>query len=468
MENYILLRMQDEPSPDKTDADRQNQDEHYLTKTGNHKQMNIVHITPGSGGTFYCQNCFRDNELVKALQKLDHEVYNVPMYLPLNIDKDIEEGSTPVFYGAINVYLKEKIALYRRAPEWMEKILDSKPMLQFAAKMSGSTKAEGLEEMTISMLNGEEGRQASELERLIKFLSNEIKPDIVHLSNALLLGLAKRMKVDLGAKVICSLQDENEWIDPMEEKYREKIWNLMAKKAEDVDLFITASEYYSKKSQEKLKIDSDKIKIVYSGINLTGYKESAIPMNPPVIGYLCRLNENFGLDILVDAFIKVKNESKFKDLQLRITGGYTADDEKFVSSINKKIEESGFKNDVKILEDFHISNRVEFLSSLSLMSVPVPAGEAFGAYQIEALASAVPAVQPNAGCYPEFINITKGGVIFDPNDSDTLAAKIIKLLSDPDNIKKMGLDGKKIIHDKFTLNNMARHTVAVYEKALSN
>jgi len=430
--------------------------------------MKIVHVTPGSGGTFYCQNCFRDNELIKALQKLDHEVYNVPMYLPLNIDKDIEEGSTPVFYGAINIYLKEKIPLYRHAPEWMEKIFDSKPMLQFAAKKSGSTKAEGLEEMTISMLNGEEGRQASELERLIKFLSREIKPDIVHLSNALLLGLARRMKQDVGAKVICSLQDENEWIDPMDANYREIVWKLMAEKAQDVDLFVAASEYYSYESQKKLKIDSGKIEIVYSGINLDNYKDSSIPMNPPVIGYLCRLNENFGLDILVDAFVKIKNGNKFKDLQLHITGGYTADDQEFVSSILKKIEENGFTKDVKILDDFNINNRVDFLSSLTLMSVPVPKGEAFGAYQVEALASAVPVVQPNAGCYPEFINVTKGGVIFDPNDSDTLALEIINLLSDPAKIKKMGQEGKKIINEKFTLKNMALKTLAVYEKAFSN
>jgi len=430
--------------------------------------MKIVHITPGSGGTFYCQNCFRDNELVKALQNLDHEVYNVPMYLPLNIDKDIEEGSTPLFYGAINVYLKEKIKIYRHSPEWLERIFDSKPMLQFAAKKSGSTKAEGLEEMTISMLNGEDGRQASELERLIKFLSKEIKPDIVHLSNALLLGLAKRMKTDVGAKVICSLQDENEWIDPMAEKYREKVWSLMAKKAEDVDLFITASEYYSNLSQDKLKIDLEKIEVVYSGINLTGYKDSVIPMDPPVIGYLCRLNENFGLDILVDAFIKIKQESNFKNFQLYITGGYTADDEKFVSAIHKKIEKSGFKNDVKFWDDFNIVNRIKFLSSLTLLSVPVPEGEAFGAYQVEALASSVPAVQPNVGCYPEFMKITNGGVIFHPNDSETLADAIVKLLSDPEKIKTMGIEGKAVINEKFTLTNMARKTISVYEKALSN
>lgn len=429
--------------------------------------MKIVHITPGSGGTFYCQNCFRDNELVKALQSFNHDVFNVPMYLPLNIDKDIEEGSTPVFYGAVNVYLKEKLALFRHAPEWLERLLDSKPVLQYAAKKSGSTKADGLEEMTISMLLGENGRQASELDRLIHFLTKEIKPDIVHLSNALLLGLANKMKTEVGAKVICSLQDENEWIDPMHAEYRQKVWDLMAEKAKDVDLFITASHYYSLKSQEQLKIPADKINIIYSGINLKGYQVSDIPMNPPVIGYLCRLNKDFGLDLLLDAVIKIKNGNKFKDLQLYITGGYTADDFEFVDSINRKIDKSGFRSDIKIFDKFSLDERSAFLKSLTLLSVPVPKGEAFGAYQVEALASGVPVVQPDRGCYPEFIETTGGGVIFNKYDSDTLAETIVNLLSDPEKIKTMGIEGRKVIHDKYTLTNMAKQTIAVYEKALS-
>ena len=181
--------------------------------------MKIVHIIPGSGGTFYCQNCMRDNELIKALKDNGHDVHMVPMYLPLNVDVDGLMGDTPVFYGAINVYLKEKLAFYRHAPEWMERLFDSETMLQFAAKKAGSTRASGLEEMTISMLLGDEGRQASELEHLIKFLRMHIKPDVVHLSNALLLGLARRLKKDLGAAVVCSHQDENEWVDPMHEQY---------------------------------------------------------------------------------------------------------------------------------------------------------------------------------------------------------------------------------------------------------
>ncbi len=137
--------------------------------------MRIVHIIPGSGGTFYCQNCMRDNELIRSLRQLNNDVLMVPLYLPLSVETNGVIGDTPVFYGAINIYLKEIIPLYRHAPMWIERILDSESMLKMAAKKAGSTRASGLEEMTLSMLEGEKGRQATELERLIRFLEKEVK-----------------------------------------------------------------------------------------------------------------------------------------------------------------------------------------------------------------------------------------------------------------------------------------------------
>ena len=429
--------------------------------------MKIAYVTPGSGGTFYCQNCFRDSDLIKSLDELGHDVIKVPMYLPTDIDDNGGVADTPVFFGAINVYLKEKIPFYRHAPVWLERLFDSPALLQFAAKKSGSVKATGLEEMTISMLLGEKGHQASELDHLVNYL-HEIKPDVVHLSNALLLGLAHRLKRDLGAGVICSLQDENEWIDLMEEGYREKVWQLMAEKAVDVDLFVTASRYYSEKSQQQLGIPSHKIKVIYGGINLDGYETSPLPFEPPVIGYLCRMSEYFGLGILADAFINVKKESRFKDVKLHITGGYTAEDKPFVNELMKKINLSGYGRDVKIFKYFNRENRVKFLKTLTLLSVPVPGGEAFGAYQVEALAAGVPVVQPKAGCFPEFVEATKGGVIYDPNNSETLTASIVSLLSAPQRVRKMGSQGRKAVLERFSMDNMARDMVEVYEEVLSS
>jgi len=429
--------------------------------------MKIVHIVPGSGGTFYCQNCMRDNELIKSLNALDHEIHMIPMYLPVSFEDHSYRDEIPIFYGAINIYLKEKLPLYRHAPMWLKKIFDSQPLLHFVAKKSGSTRASGLEEMTISMLQGEDGRQASELDHLIKYLEREIKPDVVHLSNALLLGLARRLKNDLGIQVICSLQDENEWVDLMSDEYQKKVWNLMAERATDVDMFVASSKYYAEKSQNQLNIPSEKIRVVHGGINLDGYEISSLPFDPPVIGYLCRMSEYFGLRIIVDAFIRLKKDEQFKDLKLYLTGGYTGDDKIFVNEMLKKISQHGFDKDVLIFESFSKENRIQFLKSLTLLSVPVPSGEAFGTYQVEALAAGVPIVQPNVGGYPELVEATGGGIIYEPNDGETLAKALASLLNKPDRVRTLGAQGRKAVLEKYSMNNMAKNIIKVYENTLN-
>jgi len=51
-------------------------------------------------------------------------------------------------------------------PGWMERFFNSSSLLRYAAKKAGSTRTEGLEEMTISMLMGKEGNQNQELQEL--------------------------------------------------------------------------------------------------------------------------------------------------------------------------------------------------------------------------------------------------------------------------------------------------------------
>ena len=424
--------------------------------------MKIAYITPGHGLQFYCQNCFRDSALLQVLASLGHEVTKVPMYLPSGLESHPDVAATPVFYGAVNIYLKEKLPFYRHAPEWMEHLFDSPALLHLAAKKSGSTRPAGLEEMTISMLMGEKGRQASELDHLIRHLRKEVAPDVVHLSNALLLGLARRLKADLGAGVVCSLQDENEWVDLMEEKYKNQVWNLMAEKASDIDLFVTASRYYSAKSQAQLKIPSDRIKVISGGIDLAGYQKSPLPLDPPVIGYLCRMSEYFGMGILVDAFLTLKEDDRFRDVKLHLTGGYSGDDKQFIHNQMKKIKEKGYAADVRIFEDFCKASRIDFLKTLTLLSVPVPSGEAFGAYQVEALAAGVPVVQPNVGCYPEFVAETQGGIIYEPNTGEKLASAMASLLAEPDKLRRLGEQGRRVVLAKFSMEEMAKNIAEMY------
>ena len=155
-------------------------------------RLRIVHLTAGTG-SFFCGTCLRDNALVTELRALGHEVVMVPMYLPIIVD-EAAAADAPVFFGGVNVYLQQLSSLFRHTPRAVDALFDAPWVLRQAAKRSGSTQPSELGPLTLSMLEGERGRQAKELDRLVAWLAEGPGrgADWIVLSNALLAGLARR------------------------------------------------------------------------------------------------------------------------------------------------------------------------------------------------------------------------------------------------------------------------------------
>ena len=426
--------------------------------------MKIVNIVPGFGGTFYCGNCLRDSAYVHSLRELGHSATTLPMYLPLTLNGEAAENDVPVFYGAVNIYLKQQFPLFRHMPGWIEQVLDSKPLLKFAARKSGSTRAHGLEQLTESMLLGREGKQDHELDRLVDFLKHHEKPDIVHFSNALLLGMARQIREEVRVPVVFSLQDEDVWVDAMEPSWRSRIWKLMEEKGRDADAFIAVSDYFSGVMQQKMNIPSEKMNVVHIGIKPEAYTHTLPAVSPPAIGYLSRICEENGFGILVDAFIRLKGGPSFKNLRLKVTGGMTGDDQPFLQRQLKKLEENRLLEYVDITPDFTTAALHGFFKELSVLSVPVLKGEAFGLYQVEALASGVPLVQPELGAFPEIVRATGGGVLFHPNSPEALASSLSGVLSDPSGLAHMSKTGRKSVEEKFDCRILTGKIVEVYKQ----
>jgi len=429
--------------------------------------MKVVNIVPGFGGTFYCGNCLRDSAYVKSLKASGHEAITLPLYLPLTSKDFTPESDIPVFYGAVNIYLKQNFRLMRNMPGWMKRFFNSPSILKFAAKKSGSTRATGLEDMTISMLKGSEGFQKEELEELIYFLKHHEKPDVVHLSNALLLGLAKRIKEELKIPVVCSLQDEDVWVDVMDEPYRSLIWKLMGEKALDTDALIAVSDFFANVMKQKMSIPNDKLHVVHIGVNPSKYSVKSPNLDVPTIGYLSRMNAENGFEVLVDAFIKLKENPTFSNARLRVTGGKTGDDEKFIRRQVDKLKKKGHQNDIEFVEDFRTEALGDFFEGLTLLSVPVLEGEAFGLYQLESLASGIPIVQPALGAFPEVVGVTNGGVIYQPNTPDALAKKFAEVLSNPDLVMQMSRNGRKAVEEKFNTSILIQKMIGIYEMVIN-
>ena len=419
--------------------------------------MKVVHIVPGSGGTFYCQNCMRDGALVQALRRAGEDVVMVPMYLPMFTDGDPVQDDTPVFFGGINVWLQQQVPFFRKTPRWLDRWFDSKWMLKRAAKMEGTTSASGLGAMTLSMLEGSEGNQKKEVERLVDWLAEHERPDVVHISNALLIGLAGEIKARLDVPVVCSLQDEDWWLDEINPPYDEECWGAIRARCGDVDRFAAVSNWFADKMFRRLMVPRDQIDVVHVGIDLSGYGQAPLGFDPPVLGYLSRMNEALGLDKLVDAFIALKKVPGLENLKLKATGGAVGDDLNCVGEQKRKLAKAGLGDDAEFIEDFTREKRLAFLKSISVMCVPVEQGEAFGSFIIESMAAGVPVVQPDAGAFPELVEATGGGIIY-KNLADDLKA----LLLNPERARELGAKGRESVHKSFSIESMAQNMASIY------
>jgi len=423
--------------------------------------MKILHIIPGSGGSFYCGNCLRDSKYVPALKALGHDVVKIPMYLPLFANTE-EENETPVFYGAVSIYLKQLYPFFRKAPEWVDNMLNAKPMLKLAAKYSGSTNAKGLEDMTISMLMGEEGQQSEELERMVDWIVGHYKPDVIHLSNALLLGLAFTIKRRLKTVLICSLQDEDTWIDVMQPRFRNHIWSLMEKAVTYVDGFVAVSDYYALQMKERMLIPEEKLTSIHIGVDPADYFPQPVENKKRAIGFVSRMCYDNGLDILVDAFIGLKKREGFEDVTLWITGGSTGVDTKYLDELKTKIKHNHLTEQVNFHEDFTAEGLNAFYEKVSVLSVPVRNGEAFGIYLLESMASGVPVIQPTLGAFPEIIKISGGGVVYEPNEPFALTEVLADTLSDTALLSKLSKAGRQGVETSFDISRQATKMVEYY------
>jgi glycosyltransferase involved in cell wall biosynthesis len=424
--------------------------------------MNLVQITPGAGG-MYCGGCFRDNALVAALRRAGHAVTMVPLYLPLTLDEPDQSAGTPVFFGGVSVFLEQQSGLFRRAPRWLRRALAAPAVLRWAAGRAAKTRAADVGELTLSMLRGEEGRQARELEDLVAWLKSQPRPDVICLSNALLAGLARRLRRELGAPVACQLQGEDTFLDALPAGVREAAWRELAARAAEMDLLLAPSRYYAELMERRLNLPAGRVRVVFNGIDLDGYSVPALAPDPPVLGYFARMCAEKGLGTLVDAYLLLKQREGARALRVRVGGGCGPSDAPLVEQQRAKLARAGVLQDAEFFPNVDRAGKIRFLQSLSIFSTPALYGESFGLYVLEALAAGVPVVQPRHAAFPELIEATGGGVLCEPGDAKALADAIENLLLHPLHARHLGRRGREAVEREFSVGHMAARVVAAFD-----
>ncbi len=430
--------------------------------------MKIVQITAGAGGRI-CGSCLHDNALVRALRERGQDAILVPAYVPTTTDEE-NVAEQRIVCGGVNVWLQEHMPLFRHTPWWLDRLLDGRGLLTWLSSRTGETKPADLGGLTASTLAGERGHQRKEVEKLARWLAAEVKPDVVHLSNALLVGLARRVKEATGAKIVCSLSGEDIFIEQIPEPHYGRVRRLLHERSADIDRFVALNGAFARFMGDYLGVPAERIAVVPHGVDLAGF-----PAAPPdlaarraerggrfVIGSLARLCPEKGLDQLLRAAAIL---AATHEVMLVAAGATTAAEAAYLRECRRLADELGMAERFTWLGQVDRAGKLKLLEQCDVFAMPTSHPEAKGLPVIEALAAGVPVVAPEHGAFPELLS-GGGGLLHVPNDPADLARVIRAVLDDSARAAALGAAGHACVRERHTFATMATGHEAVYAEVL--
>lgn len=294
--------------------------------------------------------------------------------------------------------------------------------------------------------------------KYLKLVIDEFKPDIVHSHYATSYGL-------LGALTgfhpyIISAWGTDVYSFPNKSFFHQLIFKYNLSKSDSI---LSTSKAMR---DELTKYTSRKIIVTPFGININKFKpeivKSIFSKDDFVIGIIKTLEKNYGIEFLIKAFKKVKNNSPLKSLKLMITG--------------KGSQELFLKNlvsDLKIVEDVVFTGYIEpdlvpdYLNMLDVTVFP-SIEESFGVAVLEASACARPVIVTNVGGLPEVVENGKTGFIIEKENSDAIALALEKFISNPELKFELGINGRQKVIQEYNWDDSIKQMISVYEQIIIN
>lgn len=224
-----------------------------------------------------------------------------------------------------------------------------------------------------------------------------------------------------------------------------------------ISRYIAISEAVKADWSDRLSIPSDRIDVVYNGVNPASFKSvdsSAtlredwnIPEHVKVVSYVGRLERVKGIEILIKSFALLQQTGT--NAHLLIAGKSLFSGEEYRESLEQLAQELGVADYVHFLG--HISNTKALYHASDVVVLPSIWLEAFGRVVIEAMASGTPMIGSRVGGIPEILTGEFEDWLFEPNHEQDLLRALQQLIHWRDKTPDLGERCREHVVNNFSL-----------------
>jgi glycosyltransferase involved in cell wall biosynthesis len=200
-------------------------------------------------------------------------------------------------------------------------------------------------------------------------------------------------------------------------------------------------------TREKLLPDErSNVEVIYNGVDIETFKpfksnvlfeKFNIDTGNKLIGYIGLITKRKGLEYLVKALPIIKE--RYDKFKLIMIGGYKTNDEAYFLEIKELIKELKLESDIYFTGE--LPDVKHSLNSLDIVVLP-SLEERCSRSLLESLACAKAIVATRVGGTPEIIEDGINGILVEPMNERQIAEAVLRLLSNDELRKKMGINGR--------------------------
>lgn len=220
----------------------------------------------------------------------------------------------------------------------------------------------------------------------------------------------------------------------------------------------------------QMGVDKSKIEVVPNGVCVSEFsslprkgefrQKYSINESQKIVLFLGRIHEIKGIDLLVSAFSECITNTNFNDTKLVIAGP----DDRFLSQLEKQIEELGIENNVLLTGPIYGTDKLEAYTDADIYVLP-SIYETFPMTVIEACACSTPVIITK-NCGIEDIIHDKAGYVIE-HDKNKLKTALFDFLDNEKMRKRYGEGGRELALTKLSFDQTMYKIEGIYREVSS-